>query len=220
MKRSLIILLFIVWALPDVKAQQWPFFDEVQAYRKQDSITAPPANAILFIGSSSFRRWKNMEDDFPGFKIINRGIGGSSLPDIIHYADEMIFAYRPRQVIIYCGDNDLVASDTVNASVVTLRFQTLFELVRRKMPGVPVVYVSIKPSPARQKLLPEVVLANKAIREFLKTKPRTAFADIYSEMMNSDGTIKSDLFVEDNLHMNAKGYAIWIKTITPYLLKD
>ena len=220
MKRIFIILFFAFLVIPVANAQQWPFFDEVQAYRKQDSISVPPRNAILFIGSSSFRLWKNMQDDFPGYTIINRGLGGSSLPDIIHYADEMIFAYKPKQIIIYCGDNDLAASDTVTAETVVKRFGDLFELIRNRKPGIPVVYVSIKPSPSRERLLPAMMLANKMIKEFLKTKPHTAFADVFSEMMSSDGKIRTDIFLEDKLHMNAKGYAIWIKTITPYLLKD
>lgn len=220
MKRIFIILFFVFLVIPVANAQQWPFFDEVQAYRKQDSISVPPRNAILFIGSSSFRLWKNMQDDFPGYTIINRGLGGSSLPDIIHYADEMIFAYKPKQIIIYCGDNDLAASDTVTAETVVKRFGDLFELIRNRKPGIPVVYVSIKPSPSRERLLPAMMLANKTIKEFLKTKPHTAFADVFSEMMSSDGKIRTDIFLEDKLHMNAKGYAIWIKTITPYLLKD
>lgn len=220
MKRIFIILFFAFLVIPVANAQQWPFFDEVQAYRKQDSISVPPRNAILFIGSSSFRLWKNMQDDFPGYTIINRGLGGSSLPDIIHYADEMIFAYKPKQIIIYCGDNDLAASDTVTAETVVKRFGDLFELIRNRKPGIPVVYVSIKPSPSRERLLPAMMLANKTIKEFLKTKPHTAFADVFSEMMSSDGKIRTDIFLEDKLHMNAKGYAIWIKTITPYLLKD
>ena len=220
MKRIFIILFFAFLVIPVANAQQWPFFDEVQAYRKQDSISVPPRNAILFIGSSSFRLWKNMQDDFPGYTIINRGLGGSSLPDIIHYADEMIFAYKPKQIIIYCGDNDLAASDTVTAETVVKRFGDLFELIRNRKPGIPVVYVSIKPSPSRERLLPAMMPANKTIKEFLKTKPHTAFADVFSEMMSSDGKIRTDIFLEDKLHMNAKGYAIWIKTITPYLLKD
>ena len=220
MKRIFIILFFAFLVIPVANAQQWPFFDEVQAYRKQDSISVPPRNAILFIGSSSFRLWKNMQDDFPGYTIINRGLGGSSLPDIIHYADEMIFAYKPKQIIIYCGDNDLAASDTVTAETVVKRFSELFELIRNRMPDIPVVCVSIKPSPSRERLLPAMMLANKTIKEFLKTKPHTAFADVFSEMMSSDGKIRTDIFLEDKLHMNAKGYAIWIKTITPYLLKD
>lgn len=220
MKRIFIILFFVFLVIPVANAQQWPFFDEVQAYRKQDSISVPPRNAILFIGSSSFRLWKNMQDDFPGYTIINRGLGGSSLPDIIHYADEMIFAYKPKQIIIYCGDNDLAASDTVTAETVVKRFGDLFELIRNRKPGIPVVYVSIKPSPSRERLLPAMMLANKTIKEFLKTKPHTAFADVFSEMMSSDGKIRTDIFLEDKLHMNAKGYATWIKTITPYLLKD
>ncbi len=107
------------------------------------------------MGSSSFRMWKNVQQDFPGYTIINRGFGGSSLPDVINYADEIIFPYEPKQIVIYCGENDLAASDTVTAQMVVDRFKALFFLIRDRMPDVPVVFVSIKPSPSREKLWPK-----------------------------------------------------------------
>src|SRR5919202_6508982 len=92
-----------------VAAQQPPFWDEIQAFKKQDSLHTPPKHAIVFVGSSSFQKWKDVQDYFPGYKIINRGFGGSSLPDVIRYADDVIIPYQPKQVVIYCGDNDLAS---------------------------------------------------------------------------------------------------------------
>ena len=90
-------------------AQKPAFYDEIQSFRKQDSVSMPAKNSILFVGSSSFRMWTNIKEDFRMHSVINRGFGGSSLPDVIRYADQIIFPYQPAQVIIYCGDNDLAA---------------------------------------------------------------------------------------------------------------
>jgi lysophospholipase L1-like esterase len=197
-----------------------PFAEEIRAFKKIDNERFPPKKAILFVGSSSFRKWTDVQDYFPGYTIINRGFGGSTLPDVIRYANDIIIPYAPRQVVIYCGENDLASSDTVTSNIVLERFKTLFYLIRNQLPRVPILFVALKPSPSRQKLWPAMLEANVRIRQFLKHKRRTAYADVYHAMLNSDGTLIPGLFLEDNLHMTAKGYAIWQKIINPYLLKD
>ncbi len=196
-----------------------PFANEIAAFRKQDSIAMPPKNAILLVGSSSFKLWDNWQDYFPGRKMINRGFGGSSLPDVIRYADDVIFKYRPKQIIIYCGENDFAASDTVSVPTVVERFKTLFGMIRAKYKRVPVAFVSMKPSPSRQKFLTKYVAANAAIKDFLAAQKRTAYIDVYTPMLQPDGNVMTDIFKADNLHMNAKGYAIWKQIMEPYLLQ-
>src|SRR3954465_39602 len=196
-----------------------PFWDEIQAFKKEDSIHPPLKNAILFVGSSSFNYWKTVQKDFPGYRIINRGFGGSSLPDVIRYQDDIIYPYKPKQVVIYCGENDLAASDTVSAGTVVNRFRQLFTSIRKHLPNVPIVFVSIKPSPSRQHLMPKMDSANKMVLKFLKQYRQTAFVDVYHKMLNPDGTPKQEIFRDDKLHMNPKGYSIWIKAIKPHLLK-
>lgn len=196
-----------------------PFIGEIRAFQHEDSLHAPPAHAILFVGSSSFRIWKEVQQDFPGYTIINRGFGGSTLPDVIRYADRIIYPYHPREVVIYCGENDLAASDTVTSKLVARRFETLFAMIRQQLPGVPVVFVSIKPSPSRVRLLPEMKKANALIRNFLTRQSKTNFVNVFPLMLNADGSPKKEIFLNDNLHMNRKGYAIWIKAIKPYLIK-
>lgn len=196
------------------------FRDEILAFKKQDSIWPPAKNAILFIGSSSFTRWKDVHNYFPQHTIINRGFGGSSLPDLIRYENDIIFSYQPNQIVIYCGENDLAASDTVTAQLVFERFEILFQNIRSRFPGIPVAFISIKPSPSRQHLIPKMEQVNMLIKDFLKEKKQTSFIDVYHKMLNPDGTPLRDIFIADNLHMNAKGYAIWQKEIEPWLLKE
>ena len=214
-----IINIFLFILLADAVVAQ-PFADEIKAFKKQDSIQQPPRHAILFVGSSSLRLWKNIQNDFAGYTIINRGFGGSSLPDVIRYEKDIIFPYDPKQVIVYCGENDFASSDTVTVLTVVTRFKTLFTDIRNKWPKVPVAFISIKPSPSRWHLKSKIEEANAAIRSFLKKKKKTSYIDVYHKMLGADGTPLPDIFLEDKLHMNAKGYAIWQKEIQSYLLKD
>jgi len=196
-----------------------PFADEIQAFKNQDKLNPPTAHSILFVGSSSFRKWTDVSNYFPGYMIINRGFGGSMFPDVIRYTNDIIIPYHPKQVVIYCGDNDLASSDAITADSVFERFRVLFELIRTGLPGENIVYVSIKPSPSRARLKEKMEKANLLIQTYLSIQSNAAFADVYHKMLNPDGSIMTDIFLEDNLHMNAKGYAIWQKVILPYLSK-
>ena len=201
-----------------VFAQAPAFHAEVQAFKKLDSIHPPVKNAILLIGSSSFTKWVDVQDYFPNFPIVNRGFGGSTLPDVIHYADDVIFPYAPKQILIYCGENDLASADSITATMVFDRFKQLFQIIRSRLPKVSVAFVSMKPSPSRERLWPKMVEGNGLIKNYLKKKKNTAFIDVYSKMFDLNGIVMKDIFIKDNLHMNAKGYAIWQKIIAPYLL--
>jgi len=201
-----------------LQAQQPAFYEEIQAYKKQDSAQMPPKNAILFIGSSSFNFWKDMQQYFPNHTVINRGFGGSSLPDVIRYANDIIYPYQPKQVVIYCGENDIATMNSTPQEVLT-RLKTLVGMIRGKFKNIPIVYVSIKPSPSRAHLMPVMVSANRMIKEYLAKLKNTVYVDVYSKMLLPDGKPNPEIFVNDNLHMNAKGYAIWKQAIEPTLVK-
>ena len=219
MRIRLFLLLFIFSVRLAAQETSAPFWNDIQAFKKQDSVSFPGTGKILFVGSTSITNWKDVQNYFPAYPIINRGFGGSSLTDVIRYSDDIIFKYQPRQIVIYCGENDFAASDTVSAEMVISRFKELFSLIRSRYKKVPVAYISMKPSPSRQRLLPKFLVANLAIKNFLKKKKKTDFIDVYYKMLKEDGEPMDDIFIDDKLHMNAKGYAIWQKLIEPYLLK-
>ncbi len=212
-------LVILIFAFQSLRAQQLPFYDEIQQFKKQNSISFPPKNSILFVGSSSFRKWQDVQSYFPKYKIINRGFGGSTLPDVIRYANDIILPYHPKQVVIYCGDNDLASSDTITPEIVTDRFKTLFHIIRKYLPAANIAYVSIKPSPSRKQLMPKMKRANMQIKSYLGKQKNTSFIDVYQPMLLPDGKPRPEIFLEDSLHMNEKGYAIWKKTIQPHLIK-
>lgn len=218
--RKIKLLIVFLLCAGFVEAQHAPFYTEIQQFKKEDSAHFPPKHAILFLGSSSFRKWTDIQNYFPDYTIINRGFGGSSFPDAIRYADEILFPYQPRQVVIYEGDNDVASSDKITADSVLNRFKTLFYLIRKKLPKTSIAFVSIKPSLSRQKLMPEMNKANLLIRNFLKDKKNAAFIDVYHSMLDKEGNPDKSIFLGDGLHMNAKGYAIWQKIIQPYLIKN
>ena len=196
-----------------------PFWSDIQNFKKQDSVSFPTKNAILLIGSSSFTKWTDVQNYFPGYTIINRGFGGSTLLDEVRYVNDIVFPYQPKQIIIYCGENDLASSDSVTAAMVVDRFKKLFQMIRDKTEA-PIAYISMKPSPSRRHLFQKMHEGNQSIKDFLASQKNTAFIDVHQKMLNTSGEPIPEIFLDDSLHMNAKGYAIWQKEIEPYLIKD
>ena len=211
------IVLAVVLSLPVIGQQKHAFQEEIDAFKVSDSISMPARKQILFTGSSSFRLWKDVQDYFPGYPIINRGVGGSTLDDIYYYRHELIDPYHPRQVIIYCGENDFASSDTISAATVVERFTKLHAYIRSVYPKVPVVFVSIKPSPSRRKYFAKMVEANAAIEHFCRKQKNTEFVNIYDAMLLPDGNPIPAIFTADSLHMNDAGYRIWQQKLLPAL---
>jgi lysophospholipase L1-like esterase len=206
MKKVILLLLCVSYL--SINAQEKPFWSEINAFVKQDSINKPKDGIILFVGSSSFRLWADLKKDFNNETIVNRAFGGSKLIDIIRYKDQNLLNYHPSKIVLYCGENDVASSDKVDGKEVFKRFKTVYNLIRKQYPNVPFVYVSIKPSISRWSMKDRMIDANQRISSFLNHKKKTTFINIWGAMLEN-GEPKKDIFREDKLHMNKKGYAIW-----------
>ena len=64
-------------------------------------------NSIVFVGSSSIRKWQTSKS-FPELPVINRGFGGSHLSDVNYFLNETVLKYQPKVVVLYAGDNDIL----------------------------------------------------------------------------------------------------------------
>lgn len=211
MKKQLITLVILFISL-NVVAQQKPFWNEIKAFRTQDSIKQPQDGMLLFIGSSSFRMWKTIKEDFHNENILNRAFGGATLEDLIYWQKDVVLKYKPKKIFIYCGENDLAVSEMNTPEVVFERFKTLHTTLRKQFPETPIVFVSIKPCVLRWALKDKMMVANVLISNYLKQDKKAVFVNIWNKMLVNGEPMK-DIFIADNLHMNAKGYAIWTKEL-------
>lgn len=211
------LLLTVLFA----QAQQPPFYNDVQKLKKHtDSIVKTETEKnILFIGSSSFTMWHSLQADLPEYKIINNAFGGSTLLDVIRYVDDIIPEKHTRLIVVYCGENDLAADSTVTGEIVAQRFEQLFHLLRKKIKNVPILYVSMKPSPSRVHLMDKMETGNKLISYFLKKQKNRGYINVFNRMLKEDGTVMDDIFLQDRLHMNKAGYAIWIPLLKSAMAK-
>jgi lysophospholipase L1-like esterase len=199
--------------LPALAQDRWD--KEISAFEQQDRITPPAKNGILFTGSSSIRMWKDLPTADSKLPMLNRGFGGSQIPDITRNFDRLIPLYAPKQIVIYSGDNDINSGKTPQQ--VAQDFQELYGRIKAELPRAHVAFIAIKPSIARWKLREEMALTNQLIRQFLASEKRTAYVDIWPGMLGPDGTPNPAYYLSDGLHMTTEGYAVWEKALQPHL---
>lgn len=181
------------------------FADEINAFAAADRVSPPPACPILFVGSSSIRRWITLGRDLQPYVTLNRGFGGSEISDIDAYFNRVVAPYRPRAIVFYAGDNDIHAGKS--ADDVVADFRTFLDLKRKALGGTEVYFISIKPSPARLIEYPVQEDVNRKIKSMTLERHDLSFIDVTQDMM--DGGKPKDIFVADGLHMTPEGYAIW-----------
>lgn len=189
----------------------------IQKFEEQDKADPPPKNAILFVGSSSIRKW-DIGESFPRLTTINRGFGGSEIADSIHFADRIILKHKPSVIALYAGDNDIGRGKS--AETVTKDFQEFVSRVHKDLPQSKIVFIAIKPSIKRWNLVDQMRKANVAIRKLCEDSDRLEFADIDTPMIGDDGKPKPELFEKDGLHLNAEGYKVWAKVLRPLIAAD
>ena len=123
------------------------FDADIEQFVKQDKNSFPPINQFLFIGSSSIRLWQSLEDDMKPLKVINRGFGGAHTKHINRHLDKIVFPYKPKAIIFFCGSNDI---NGLNSSQdVFAEFEIFFNSVKKVLPKTKVFAIGIQPSPSR-----------------------------------------------------------------------
>ena len=199
----------------DHDSSRWEKY--IARFEAADKKQMPQPGGVLFIGSSSIRMWKTIEQDFPGLPVINRGFGGSQIADSNHFAGRIVHPYKPRQIVLYAGDNDVAGGKS--PETVLADFQQFLKTVRAKLPKVRVSFIAIKPSLSRWKLSGKMAMANSLVRDACGKDKRLDYIDIWQPMLDDNGKPRPDLFLGDGLHLNAKGYALWTSIVKPHLAK-
>lgn len=199
-------------ATQTAEAERWA--KEMAAFAADDEARPFAAGGLVFVGSSSIRLW-DLAAAFPGRPALNRGFGGSQIPDSVRHVERLVLRHTPRTVIFYAGDNDLAAGRT--PAQVLADFQAFVAAIHGPLPATRIAFVAIKPSLARWAIVDKVRDTNARIREACDADDRLGFVDVDGPMIGWNGKPRADLFVADGLHLSAKGYALWNVLVTPFL---
>ncbi|MEB0262447.1 MULTISPECIES: GDSL-type esterase/lipase family protein [unclassified Mucilaginibacter] len=215
--RIILLLVLATFGLAAHAQTGFPFDNEIRDFKHQDSLKMPAKNGILFIGSSSIRKWTDLEQRFSDKPIIRRGVGGCTIEQLVsYYTPYILYPYHPRKIFIYAGENDIAAGKT--GKFTARQFYTLWAMVKQNLPNAEIYYMAIKQSPSRAKYFSEVRIANEMVRNFIKTRKKTHYVDVASVILDpTTKTPDTSLFESDMLHLNSKGYDKWQAVLLPYV---
>jgi lysophospholipase L1-like esterase len=193
---------------------------EIIAFEKTDSLHGKPKYDVVFIGSSTFQHWKTMQEDFAPASVINRGFGGSTIREVIHYSDRILFPYEPKVVVLYVG-NDVWGDPAEPTTEQLFDYFKLFEQnLHRKLPNTMLNFVSMRPSPAKKNLIEKQTAISNLLIQYSKETPKTNFIDIRPMMYSKSGQLRNDIFISDSLHLNDTGNQLITGVIKPILIKQ
>lgn len=190
---------------------------DIEAFEAADQTNPPAPGEILLIGSSSIRKWTTAPAQFPKHRLIMRGFGGSYLSDSVAFADRIAIPYQPKLILLYAGDNDIAGGKSPEQ--VLADFKAFVAKIHAARPETRIGYIAIKCSPSRVKYLQPMRTANRLIQEFAATDPRLIYVDVFTPALDAAGQPRPELYLADQLHLNATGYKLWADIIGPVMDK-
>ncbi|WP_026777273.1 GDSL-type esterase/lipase family protein [Polaribacter sp. Hel_I_88] len=214
--RKLILIAFLLIRFAILYGQDSNrFTKQVQNLYKKEYHFNPGKKLVVFTGSSSIRKWIDIQDYFPTVNVINNGFGGSEFSDLTHFYDELILKHAPEILFIYEGDNDIGRGKSVHK--VKRQAINLVKRIKHDLPNTKVIFISPKPSLARKNIKNKYIRFNKKLQRYCQKTDNIQFADVWTVMMDENGNVFDDIFIADGLHMNKKGYDLWATILEQYL---
>lgn len=215
-KYYLISMVLLLLSATNYAQTTWHYESEIKNFEKLDKLNPPKKAQILFVGSSSFRLWTDMESRFHDYNIIKRGFGGGTLADVNHFAGRIIYPYHPSKIFLYAGANDISGGKTAEEAY--QQFVYFYQSISKNLPKAKVYFISAKYSPRRKTDNVKYEQFNTKVKAYIsKQTCNWTYIDASTPLLESDGSPKESLFIEDKLHLNSTGYDIWEKIIRNYL---
>lgn len=181
-----------------------------------------PQGEIIFYGSSSIRMWETMDKDLAPLEVLNHGFGGSSLNDAIYYADRLVFPFNPKAVVIYSGTNDMgsdIPGYGKDAREAYLASAALISYLQTELPDTEIYYIASTPNEYRWDKWERMNACNEMMQEYCESHECVTYIDTVSALLDENGMYRPELFLDDGLHFNEKGYEVWTEIILPILLE-
>jgi lysophospholipase L1-like esterase len=194
------------------------FATEISAYERADAAQPPAQGQILFLGSSTIRMWQTMAQDFPKHRVLNRGFGGARISEVTLNLNRIAVPYVPRQIVFFAGGNDL--ADGHSPEQVVADFQAFVEFARKQMPYISITYIGIYHNPFRWHLREKFRAANDLLSAYCRRTPDVEFIETFPSFLGVDGRPRKELFADDQLHLNAAGYAILADLVRSHLIAE
>lgn len=168
-----------------------------------------PADAILFIGSSSIRRWETMATDMTPYRTIRRGYGGAKFTDMGVFVERIVKPHQYRALVMFVGNGVTGKPEDHTPEQIEELARYIVSVSHKHQSDAPVFLIEITPCESRFAAWPKIRAVNARLREIALSTPNTYFIPTASHYLKADGTPRPELFVSDRLHLSEAGYDLW-----------
>jgi len=177
---------------------------------------------LVMIGDSITHMW---EDDagevvrqtlLKDFSILNLGFSGECTQGILWGVTDGGFleGYMTRAIQIMIGTNNFWSEQTPEE--VAKGVAAIVKTAAKKHPEAKILLLPVFPRGAKldDPYRVKVDKLNALIRP-LADGQQILWCDFTDKLKNADGTIRKDLFRNDNLHLTTAGYGVWAREMLP-----
>lgn len=178
--------------------------------------------SVVFMGNSIIEGWKQSDPEFfLNPKMINRGIGGQTTPQMLLRFEQDVLNANPQAVLILAGTND-IAGNTGEITLPEIR-DNIAEMAQMAMENdIQVILCSVLPAfeypwrPGRRpdQKIPEL---NDLLKELAKEK-NIFYLDFFAVMADERNGLPKKL-AGDGVHPTPEGYSV-MKDLTVEALKE
>jgi lysophospholipase L1-like esterase len=217
MKKSIFFFLVFLGTLSAGFAQQHPFEAEVRLLgARLDSLGWNPGGTVV-TGSSTIKLWRSLSDISSGEAVLNTGFGGSKAADLERYLFPLVLKFDPKRVFIYEGDNDLWAD--VPPTEILNSLKQIVTRIHLVDPGTEIILIGAKPSPSRWEKKETYLIFNQLLRSYCDQTEQVTYLDSWKALTDAAGNPRPELYLQDQLHLNANGYLVWNQLFVPFFVK-
>ena len=191
--------------------QRWEA--DIRELEQLDQREQDPAQAVLFLGSSSIRRWETIAQDMAPYAVIRRGYGGAKFSDLAVFAKRLVTPHRFAAAAIFVG-NDITGGPGDKTPAEVLRLVRLIVAdIREHQPQAPIFFIAVTPTRSRFAAWKDIQQLNAALAEYCQSEPQLHFIATADAFLNDAGQPIDEYFVADQLHLNSQGYQVWAAKI-------
>jgi len=186
---------------------------DIKRLEARDATESDPEDAIMFIGSSSIRRWSDIATDMAPFRTIQRGYGGAKYSDVAIFAKRLLHPHEYRALVIFVGNDVQGKTEDHTPEQVEELVRYIVSVSNNHQADAPVFLIEVTPTSKRFSAWPAIRKVNARLREVALSTPNTHFIATAEHYLDPEGRPRDELFVSDLLHLNEAGYDQWAKLI-------
>ncbi len=176
---------------------------------------------VLLVGDSITMQWgASWGQNFPEHKAVNIGIGGDKTQNVLWRLDHGgVAGLQPKAIVLMIGNNNMFFTPETGIEAVAKGIEMCARNLREKFPDALLIVTEILPAHAPgNPFYEDIKKINSALQALrLDSVPNIRVLKLWSHFTNPNGTLKTELFTADNIHLAPAGYAVYAANLRPCL---